>query len=449
MTESVQSLTDYVEQRRRIITQNTILVVFVVGTAFLLKALIEGVMVRSVGLGFAMVLCALAWVYGRQGAQKVALTLTFSGLWVAISIAVITTGGPDTAVLSWYPITICLAGLLGGQRFCIYWCSVCAVTIITFWVAYGVWPALLSYAVEENKSIHLMMHIAMQMVVMVSVVLPTVRVQSKYQDKISEQAQLLVDEVKQRRIAESAAVASNQAKAQFFANMSHEIRTPLNSIIGFSKRLMVREVFRESKDRDALGTIHRNGKGLLLLFNDLMDFAGLESHHLVYSPVPFSVESVLQECVEMVSPVAKDYGLNVVFTCDEDIKLEGDRNRISQIFSSVMFFSIRQTMEGEIDVYMRSSSRNGISGVSITITDSSVGIPKDQIESLFESHYQFVLNSNKDLPISALSMVITARLLAMHGGEISVKSDTGRGTQFVIWLPCSRSASAKRPMVTS
>lgn len=442
-----QALLYFIQSRKASVMTNAIRVLLVVCSLFFVKALISGATLRIVGLSFAMLCCGLAWMYSQRNASRVAITLTFSAIWVSIVIAVLTTGGSEAATLSWFPVSICLAGLLGGSRFCLKWVLVSAMSVMAIWLCHLYWPAIEQLVVSENKVLQLRLHVAAQMLVMTTVVLTYADINNKYELKIAAQTQKLADEVARRKSAEIAALSSNDAKNQFLANMSHEIRTPLNSIIGFSKRLMVRNNFSDTKDLDAIKSVYRNGIGLLTLFDELLDYANLDAHHLHYSAMAFSVNTLVDDCVEIVEPIAREYGLEVIKSSADNILIAGDRSRISQIIRSLLFFSVRQTIDGVVEIQVCHGSRNNVPGVSLTVTDTSQGISDDQLANIFESHYQFVLNSNKELPISALSMVLSAKLVKMHGGNIEVKSELGRGSRIMLWLPCERPklSGDKRP----
>lgn len=438
MSDHTELILQSINTRRAAVMRNTIVVLILICAVFAVKAVFAGVFIRIVLLVFAMLVAFLALIYNSKGDSRVALTLLFSAMWSCVLVATLTTNSVDSLVITWYVIAICLAGLLGGRRFCFYWVIIVLLTVLCIWLAYYLWPELERMAVTENKLVHARMHLLAQFVVMSTIVLSFVDINERYEAQLLEQMVQLSDEVAQRTKAEAAAVASDRAKTLFLANMSHEIRTPLNSIIGYSKRLLKRVTFADQKDADAIASVYRNGNGLLILVNELLDLANVEADNLHYAVAPFAVNTVVDECFSAIEPVAKNYGLQLQFSALDQINISGDRNRIMQIISSVIYFSIRQTLEGVIEVNVARSSRKSVAGVNIIVTDTGSGISEKEQETLFESHYQFVLNSNKELPISALSLVLAAKLVAMHGGSISVHSEVGRGSQFVIWLPINR-----------
>lgn len=439
LDEHIASVLHAARESRRVAIRNTIVVLLVVLLIFFAKALLSGVLVRILVISLCLPCCLLALLYIRKAQEAVSLTLLFSAMWLAICVAVVTTGLLLGPTISWFPISICLAGLLGGWRFCIRWTIIVSVTCVGLWAAHFYLPAMEALVVSESKALHARMHIFAQICVMATSVLSFVRTNSRYERKVIEQYNLLAEEVRSRRLAEQAALESSAAKTQFLANMSHEIRTPLNSVIGYSKRLLIKASgAADSKDKSALECIHRNGKGLLVLFNELLEYASLGPKSLVYNEHRFSINGLMEECLEAVIPVASDYGLKVDFQASDNVEVSADRSLIAQVINALIYFCVRQTAEGGIEVFLCSASRNHVPGVSIKVVDSSYGITEKQQQSLFDTHYELVFNSNKELPISAMSMVLAAKAVRLHGGEIAVQSQLGVGVQFTVWLPCEK-----------
>ncbi len=431
----VEDMRKSIAARRIRVIQNTVLILFAILLVFGIKAVLLANTLRLGVLLFAMLAVALAYYYNRQGATSVALVLIFTAFWVCVMMAILTTGGEETLPMAWFPIQVCLAGLLGGRRHCLFWLVVCSLSVATLWLLDSTGVDLVRFVVEENKTLHMRLHLVAQIVVVSGIVLSIVGMNGRYEEQLVQQMTDLSQEVRQRRRAEEAAVASNRAKTLFLANMSHEIRTPLNSIIGFSSRLIKRHRFADPKDEDAIECVHRNGKGLLYLVNELLELASIEANDLQYHPIAFAADGLIRECLTVVEPVARSFGLRIDYKCKDPLELRADRSRLHQMLASLLYFAIRQTREGSIEVSLARASRNQVEGAQISVSDTSPGIAEEQLEGLFETHYQLVLNSNRDLPISALTLALTAKLVEMHGGEIKAQSTLGSGTTFVIWLP--------------
>lgn len=432
MVEDIHS--SILERRARVI-RNTIVILFAVLLMFAIKSVVLGTVLRLTVLSFAMLALALAYYYNRSGVPNVALVLIFSSSWVCILTSILTVGGAEAIPVAWFPILVTLAGLLGGRNHCLFWLVTCSLTLLVLWLLQALGVDLSGFVLAEDKHLQMRLQLVAQLAVVGAVVLSFVAMNRRYELQLVEQVKAMAQEVEQRRRAEEAAIASNRAKTLFLANMSHEIRTPLNSIIGFSSRLMKRHSFPDPKDEDAIECVHRNGKGLLYLVNELLELASIEANDLQYSAKAFSTDNLIRECMASVEPVARSFGLRLSYRCVEDGEIRADRARLHQILASLLYFGIRQTREGGIEIALSRLEKKGLAGVQIQVADTSPGISEEQLEGLFETHYQLVLNSNRDLPISALTLALAAKLVQMHGGEIKAQSALGCGTRFLIWLP--------------
>lgn len=422
------------ERRARVI-RNAIVVLFLVLLVFGLKSIVLGTVLRLTILSFAMLALALAYYYNRSGATNVALVLIFSSVWVCILTSILTVGELEAVPVAWFPLLVALAGFLSGRDHCIFWLLMSCATVLVLWTLDFAGVDLSFIVVEENKQLQMRLHLFAQLIVVGYIALSFAGMNRRHEIQLVEQMRAMAREVEQRRRAEEAAVSSNLAKTLFLANMSHEIRTPLNSIIGFSSRLIKRQSFADPKDADAIECVHRNGKGLLYLVNELLELASIEASNLQYSPKAFSVDNLIRECLTVVEPVARSFGLKLEYKCKADAELRADRARLHQVLTSLLYFGIRQTREGGVTITLSRATKGNSYGIQICVEDSSPGISEEQLEGLFETHYQLVLNNNRDLPISALTLALAAKLVQMHGGEIKANSTLGSGTQFMIWLP--------------
>lgn len=419
--------------RRARVIRNTLLILLVVLLIFGIKGILLGSTLRTGVLIFAVMAIGLAYYYNQQGATEVALVLLFTVFWVCVMLAVLTTGGTEALPMTWFAIQICFAGLLGGRRHCLIWLAICSGSVAGLWLLSALNFDFSALVVEENKVLQLRMHLVAQIAVVGAVVWSFIAMNHRYEGQLLQQMNALLREVEHRRQAEDAALASNLTKTQFLANMSHEIRTPLNSIIGFSSRLIKKNTFTDPKDADAIDCVYRNGKGLLYLVNELLELSNIET--LQYSPNAFAADALLQECLDVVEPVARNFGLRLECKSVDKVELRADRHRLHQILCNLLYFAIRQTRDGGVEISLTHSTRGQQPGLQICVTDTSPGVSEEQLAGLFETHYQLVLNSNRDLPISALTLALTAKLVQMHGGEIKAQSKLGSGTRFTIWLP--------------
>lgn len=417
--------------RARQLIRYGVLTLMVLALALAANAIADGAVLRLYGILLVLTLLVASYQYNRLGQTAVALTLMLFGVWFEVVISIVTTGVSVVPLFGWFPVMIACAGLLGGRWQALFWFAISIFTISVLLALQWHWSGLAT----PSDPWHIGMHLLSQAAVMAALVLSVLELNRRYDQQINHQLQRRADEMAQRRRAEADARASDAAKTQFLANMSHEIRTPLTSIIGFSTRLLKRRAVAEGQDLEALQSVHRNGKVLLHLVNELLELAEIESAEPQVSAVAFSVESVVRESVGALQPTASSFGLQLQFQAAGQAQVRTDSARLHQIVKNLIYFAICQTRDGVIEVCTQPYQTKDRSGVQIVIADNSHGISEKDLEYAFEAHYEFVLNHDKDLPISALTLVLTARLVRLLQGTIEVHSKLGSGTRFKVWLP--------------
>lgn len=421
--------------RARQLIRHGVITLILVAFALIAEAIIDGAMLRLSGILLVLTLLVASYQYNRLGQTSVALTLMLFGVWFEVVISIVTNGVSVAPLFGWFPVMIACAGLLGGRRQALFWLVIAVATISMLLVLQWRWVGLGNWAVTPSDPWRIGMHLLSQTAVMAALVLSVLELNRRYEQQISHQLQRLAEEMGQRRRAEADARASDAAKTQFLANMSHEIRTPLTNIIGFSTRLLKRGALPEGRDLEALQSVHRNGKVLLNLVNELLELAEIEAAEPQVSAVSFAVESVVRESVMALQPTANSFGLRLEFQAGGQAQVRADSTRLHQIINNLIYFAICQTRDGVIEVCTQPHKLKDTPGVQIVVSDTSHGISEEELEFAFEPHYEFVLNHDKDLPVSALTLVLTARLVRLLQGNIEVHSKLGSGTRFKVWLP--------------
>ena len=225
-------------------------------------------------------------------------------------------------------------------------------------------------------------------------------------------------------------------KSAFLANMSHELRTPLNSILGFTD-VILEELdgpLTENMNND-LQLIQKNGQHLLHLINDVLDMAKIEAGRMNLNPEKFRIHDVIQDAMRIVAPMAQAKALALVLedTSDRQVEVEADRTRIQQVMLNLVSNAVKFTDTGKVGVGV---ARHG-EKVVISVRDTGVGIPKDQLESVFQEFTQVDTSETRKAGGTGLGLPISRRLIEMHGGRMWVES-TGRpgdGATFFVELP--------------
>jgi len=232
------------------------------------------------------------------------------------------------------------------------------------------------------------------------------------------------------------AMAANNAKSNFLANMSHEIRTPINTILGMDE-LILREAHNINVIEYAQN-IKNEGKTLMSLINDLLDFSKIESGKMELTETEYSFSSLLHDVVAMFSLKAEEKGLEFRVETEEDIPsvLCGDEIRIKQILGNLLSNAIKYTERGEVSMFVEWSSKDAKTALlTIAVKDSGIGIREEDLDDIFDKFKRFDAERNSKIEGTGLGMNITAQLLELMNGEIFVKSKYGIGSEFRIRIP--------------
>ncbi|MCA2215230.1 response regulator [Jidongwangia harbinensis] len=240
----------------------------------------------------------------------------------------------------------------------------------------------------------------------------------------------------------TALTRANQAKSAFLANMSHELRTPLNAIIGFSDLMRAEEADGDRRKVPAewVDHIHTSGRHLLGLINDILDLAKVEAGRLDLRLVPLRVDTSVTELLTGLSPLLIANDLTATTDLPEVTAL-ADRVRFRQIVENLLSNAIKFTPRGgRITI----TADDGPDWVTVTVTDTGVGIAESDLGRVFEE-FQQVGDADRQRAGTGLGLALTKRLVEAHGGEISVASVPGEGSAFTVRLP----AGAAEPVTSS
>jgi len=237
--------------------------------------------------------------------------------------------------------------------------------------------------------------------------------------------------------ARRAAEAANKAKSQFLANMSHELRTPLNAIIGYSEMLQ-----EEARDTGLPGfvpdleKIHGAGKHLLGLINDVLDLSKVEAGKMTLYLEEFDVPKLLSEVVATIDPLMKKNGNQMVLDCPVDLgTMRADLTKVRQTLFNLLSNASKFTAKGTITLRASRKFDLQTSTLSFEVSDTGIGMTPEQLARLFQAFTQADGSTNRKFGGTGLGLVISRRFCQMMGGDITVKSESGRGSTFTITLP--------------
>jgi two-component system, sensor histidine kinase LadS len=232
---------------------------------------------------------------------------------------------------------------------------------------------------------------------------------------------------RERAVAE----AATAAKGEFLATMSHEIRTPMNAVIGLTQLALKEEL--PERGRDYLNRIERASRTLLGIINDILDFSKIEAGRLVLEDVPFRLDQVVEDLRSVVGVRAAEKGLR--FSCqiapETPLSLTGDALRLSQILLNLSSNAVKFTEQGSVSVSLMSVRQDG-GQVRLRgeVSDTGIGMSKDQMEKLFQDFSQADAGISRRFGGTGLGLAISRRLVEAMGGRIEVRSEPARGSNF-------------------
>jgi signal transduction histidine kinase/ActR/RegA family two-component response regulator len=232
-------------------------------------------------------------------------------------------------------------------------------------------------------------------------------------------------------IAKEKAEKASQARADFLSTVSHELRTPLNAINGIT-HLLLEEKPKKSQ-LDYLSSLKFSGNYLTTFINDILEINRIDSNKVEVEIINFNLKQLLIDIQNSLKEVATKNNNSFILEIDPDIPetLAGDPTKLSQIFMNLLNNAIKFTKNGNVTTQTKLESlQNGNAIVSFKIIDTGIGIPKDKLETVFESFSQGSVEINRKYGGTGLGLTIVKKLIKMLGGQIRLTSAEGQGSEF-------------------
>jgi signal transduction histidine kinase len=225
---------------------------------------------------------------------------------------------------------------------------------------------------------------------------------------------------------------ADRMKSQFVARMSHELRTPLNAILGFSG-IMLEGIEGELTDnvKQDLGIINSSGKHLLALINNMLDLAKIEAGKMELHREKVDIGKIIDEALEGVTALVGNRKIEIQKEIGEIPRVWADQTKILQVMLNLLSNSVKFTEKGTITV--RAACRNG--DLLVSVSDTGIGIREESKRKVFEEFNRLQGSSPGTTGGAGLGLVITKKLVEMHGGRVEMASTFGRGSTFSFTLP--------------
>jgi signal transduction histidine kinase/CheY-like chemotaxis protein len=237
---------------------------------------------------------------------------------------------------------------------------------------------------------------------------------------------------KEKEIAEGAV----NSKQQFLSNMSHEIRTPMNAIVGFTKVVLKTDL--TEKQKEYINAIKTSGDALIVLINDILDLAKVDSGKMTFEQTPFRLSTSIAAMLHLFETKIQEKNLELIKEYDTTIPdvVVGDPVRLHQVILNLVSNAVKFTAKGKITVSVHKLKEDSDKvTIEFTVTDTGIGIPENSLANIFDDFQQATSQTSRIYGGTGLGLAIVKQLVEPQGGSITVKSKEGKGSVFSFILP--------------
>lgn len=226
-------------------------------------------------------------------------------------------------------------------------------------------------------------------------------------------------------------------RSEFVANVSHELKTPIAAVKGFAETLLAGGVKDEETTRSFLQIIYDEGDRLNRLIGDILELSKIESKRIPLEYAPVQIKDLIDNIYEVLLPAAKKKSIVMTHDIPEHLFIEGDEDRLQQIFMNLLSNAISYTQEGgRVRVDTEIINEGGEEEqIRFTVSDTGIGIPKKDLPRIFERFYRVDKARSRSSGGTGLGLSIVKHLVELHHGTIRVESRVGEGSSFILELP--------------
>ena len=247
----------------------------------------------------------------------------------------------------------------------------------------------------------------------------------------------LLQSERELAVARDQALEATRAKSDFLASMSHELRTPLNAVIGYSEMLQ-----EEAEEQNLEGfvpdlqRIQGSGRHLLELVNGVLDLSRVEAGRMDVHSETFDISDMAKVVAEVTYPMAERNSNTLEVHCDDEIgSMRADMAKVRQTLLNLLSNACKFTAGGTISLDVAREAEDGVDWVRFSVTDTGIGMTPEQVGRIFEPFSQAEASTAREYGGTGLGLALSRSFAQIMGGEITVESETGKGSTFTFRLP--------------
>jgi len=250
----------------------------------------------------------------------------------------------------------------------------------------------------------------------------------------------MLDLVRRGLARRNAKLKLKQIKTDFMANVSHELRTPLTAVVGFVSLLLDQFLGPLSNSQlKVLRKVYKNAEELLELIDNLLCLTSLNSGDLSVVEEEFDIEEMIHKNVQQYEKVLEKKGVNLSLQLPtNETRILSDPSKVTLIFQNLLHNAIKFTLKGQITVKMKQSVNREIT--YLEIVDTGIGIPPEEIKTLFKPFRQLDSSSRRDFSGLGVGLAVARKLTDLIGGTLEIRSQPNNGTHVLLGIPSGLAA---------